>query len=397
MKQRIWLSILFLIFTFYFSSLANAQTDTTMQKGIEVSLLTCGVGAEIYSVFGHTAVRIIDSNDGSDIVYNYGTFDGYEKDFELQFAKGKLLYYLSEDRFDDFVQWYGSGGRWVTEQKIVCSQEDKKHIQQYLQTNLLPENRAYKYDFFFDNCATRIRDIFTETFKEKFQYPNVLPEGKAITFRNIINQYLAHNVWERLGINILLGSKIDKPMTNAEIMFLPDYLSDGIGAAQLNQKLIAPKKEKILTGDEMKMPNDNSVLIVLFTILALTIIGLLLPQLKLLGAIMSNLLLFITGILGLLILTMWFATDHQTCAENYNLLWALPTNLLFLFKKKQHKYALIAIVLIFVSLLLHLMKIQELLLPEMIPILLSLLFIYGVNYKKAKLNASQNAKNTITQ
>lgn len=380
----------FFLLSFFISSQSFAQNDSVQQKGIQVSLLTCGTGPEIYSVFGHTAVRIVDSNAGTDIVYNYGTFDGYDDDFELKFMQGKLMYYISEETYEDFISMYQMEGRWVEEQILNTSEKGKRQIQDYLLTNMLPENRAYKYDFFFDNCATRIRDIFTQTHGGAFKYPNVLPDGKNLTFRDIINRYLAKNPWERFGINILLGSKIDQNMSNAQIMFLPDYLQDGIEGATLNGQQFAEQKKRII--DEVKAPqkNDYSLWIVLLTLLLLTTLSAFVPRLQLLGTIMSNFLLFTTGLLGLLILTMWYATDHQTCANNFNLLWALPTNLFFVFRKKQYKYALIAMLLILASLILHVLNLQQLLLPEMIPLLLMLFIIFANIYKTQRSKAKTN-------
>lgn len=372
------------------------QKDNGVQRGIRVSLLTCGTGPEIYSVFGHSAVRILDSNAGTDIVYNYGTFDGYDDNFEMKFMQGKLLYYISEETFEDFLSIYQMEGRWVEEQVLNTSENEKRQIQDYLLTNMLPENRAYKYDFFFDNCATRIRDIFTQTHGKSFRYPQVLPKEKSLTFRDIINRYLAKNPWERFGINILLGRKIDQKMSDAQIMFLPDYLQDGIEGATLNGHQFAEKKNRILNETQSQQSKDHTIWFVLIGLLLLTVLGHTIPKLQLIGLIMTNFLLLVTGLLGILILTMWFATDHQTCANNFNILWALPTNLFFIFRKKQYKYALIAIILILTSLLLHILNVQQMLLPEMLPLLLMLLIIFANIYKTQKRRAESNAKNSIT-
>lgn len=369
-----------------------AQQHDAIQKGIQISLLTCGPGQEIYSVFGHTGIRIIDSNSGTDIVYNYGTFDGYDKDFEINFMRGKLLYYLSEERYDEFIALYQDDKRWITEQVLDINDTEKKQIQASLLKNMEPENRAYKYDFFFDNCATRIRDILSKTESGAFKYPKVLAPNQSLTFRDIINRYLANNPWERLGINTLLGSKIDKKMSNSEIMFLPDYLRDGIDGATLNGKKFAQASKEILKGSHEIQSTNVSLWFVLYGLLALMLVGTFNQQFYWLNTIICNLLLIITGLLGVLILFMWFATDHQTCSNNLNLLWALPTNLMFVFKKQRYKYALIAIILLLLSFLLHIFQIQCLLLPEMLPVLLMLLITYGSIYKKYKTNTISNAK-----
>ncbi|MDI9320882.1 MAG: DUF4105 domain-containing protein [Phycisphaerales bacterium] len=363
-----------------------AQQHDTTSKGIHISLLTCGPGQEIYSVFGHTAIRMVDSNRGTDIVYNYGTFDGYDKDFEINFMRGKLLYYLSEERYEEFMALYQTDKRWVTEQLLNINDAEKKQIQAALLKNKAPENRAYKYDFFFDNCATRIRDILSKTEDGKFKYPNVLAPNQSLSFRDIINRYLANNAWERLGINILLGSKIDKKMSNNEIMFLPDYLRDGIDGATLNGKKFAQASRQILVGTPESKPTNIVLWIVLYGLLALVLVGTFFRQFHWVSTIISNLLLITTGLLGILILIMWLGTNHQTCSNNLNLLWALPTNLMFVFRKQRYKYAVIAIIMLLLSFLLHILQVQCLLLPEMLPILLILFITYGGIYNKYKID-----------
>jgi hypothetical protein len=255
---------------------------------------------------------------------------------------------------------------------------------------MLPENRAYKYDFFFDNCATKIRDIFTNCLGDSFEYANVLNLEKKITFRQIINKYLAQNQWERLGINILLGKSIDKKITNQEIMFLPDYLQASFLKSSIGNKNISGNKTRIL--DEVKTigPNPINVTIIFIGLFLITLLISFFPKLNILNNLIQNFWLIVSGLLGILILTMWFATDHQACSQNFNLLWALPTNLFFIFRKKQFKYAIIGIVLILTSFILHFTGIQQLLLPEMAPILLSILIVFWGILKNGRKKANIN-------
>src|SRR5262249_19855187 len=133
------------------------QTDSSH---LRISLLTCGPGdGEVYEVFGHTAVRVIDSTTHTDMVYNYGIFE-YGPDFELQFMRGKLLYSVAAYPFPAFMQEYVEAKRSVEEQVLLADWKQKERFYYFLQWNAEPENKYYKYDFFFDNCATRIRDIF---------------------------------------------------------------------------------------------------------------------------------------------------------------------------------------------------------------------------------------------
>lgn len=352
---------------------------------LRVSLLTCGVGEELYSSFGHTAVRIVDSLKGIDAVYNYGTFS-FDEDFYPKFVRGKLPYYVSKYSYSSFVREYTEERRFVDEQVLLISDEQKMKIRDFLDWNVLPENREYKYDFLFDNCATRIRDIFPKNLGSGFMYPQLLPKNERLSFRNMIDRYLFNKHWERLGIDLLLGSPIDVPMKNEDVMFIPDYLRDGLAGATLNGKKVAAPVEHILPGSFEPKETLNVPFIIFAIICIITMLSVSVPSLYSLGRVMSSILLFVTGLLGCLFIFMWLGTDHQSCQNNYNVLWALPTNLILAFRRPKGaaRYSIIAIFLIGVSLLLHIFKIQELPLLELGPILLSLVFIYGTIFKRSK-------------
>ncbi len=356
-----------------------AQSDT-LKPRLRLSLLTCGTGDLVYETFGHTAIRVIDSNiDGPlrDIVYNYGMFNGYEENFELKFMRGKLNYYVATNLFPDFMEEYAQYGRSVEEQELILEEKYKIQINEFLKNNALPENRDYKYDFFFDNCATRIRDIFPKVLGDQFHYSSVIPNNSQQTFRDIINIYFYRRHWERVGVNVLLGSKIDKVMSNKDIMFLPDYLRDGLAGSSFGIKKISTKPKLILEGLEVKPSGINIPLWSLLILFSITFLGLTLPYFKILAIFSSRFVFFISGILGVIIFIMWFATDHQGCSANANLLWALPTNIILAIGKPKgrKKYAAISAILIFVTLLLHVLRIQAIIL-EFIPLLATLLVTY---------------------
>lgn len=370
------------------AALANSALRSLSH--MRVSLVTCGPGYdEVYEVFGHTAIRVIDSNEHTDLVYNYGTFNGFEENFELKFMQGKLLYYLSVYPFKDFLPEYIERNRSVTEQVLEMTDSQKKAFVAYLDWNAEPENRAYKYDFFYDNCATRIRDLFPETIGKDFKFGKILPADSKVTFRDIINQYFYVTKWERFGINILLGSRIDKVMTDKDIMFLPDYLQKGIEGATAGTQKIAAPSVVMLPGGPAKPNNLSGPLVLTCSIAVLTIAGLTIKRLKVLGKVMSLLLLLITGLLGCLILVMWFATNHQGCGNNFNILWCLPTNVIIAFgsMKRRSAYALVAMMFIFTTILLHIFRIQQLIMVEFMPLLLALLYIYGTIYRTSKIKA----------
>ncbi|HWJ28198.1 MAG TPA: DUF4105 domain-containing protein, partial [Flavisolibacter sp.] len=142
---------------------------------LRITLLTCAPGSELYSTFGHTALRVQDEHAGLDLVFNYGTFV-FDDDFYMKFIRGKLLYSLSVENFDDFIYEYKLESRSVQEQVLQLSCQEKQQLFHALQVNARPENRDYKYDFLFDNCTTRARDIVARNTAQPVVYKNILPD-----------------------------------------------------------------------------------------------------------------------------------------------------------------------------------------------------------------------------
>ena len=306
-----------------------AQPDSS---GLRISLLTCSPGSELYSTFGHSALRIVDTAAGTDIVYNFGVFDFYDPDFYLKFVQGKLLYYLDQQSFPDFIYGYELEGRQISEQVLALPAARKIKLQRYLFHKVRPENRSYKYDFLFDNCTTRLRDLILKATQEEGGLVCVLRPGEQ-TFRKHLHAYLDGNGkdWAKLGIDILLGRRLDRVMTDQETMFLPDFLEKGIDGTTLNgqalvaeKKLILPRRLEASPTSEPPMSLIILGIIAVFMILASKAAH---PVLRSIAGI-GDLLLFLScGMIGILLVLMWTATDHQICKENMNLLWALPTHL----------------------------------------------------------------------
>jgi len=364
-----------------------AQKDTA--DDTRMSLLTCGVGDELYSSFGHTAIRYYDPAKGIDEVYNYGMFEFSDPDFLMKFTRGKLLYYVAIGSYNNFVEDYSYERRSVIEQELNLSLAQKTQILAFLKNNLKPENKYYKYDFLYDNCATRIRDIFPGILGPGFSYGASLPDERKISFRGIINEYQRNNHWARLGINIILGSKIDKVMTNDEAMFLPDMLMRAVGDARLDgNAFVAGSPVQVVKGADRSALSLNGPMWAMVALLLITLLVFFVRPLKVLKPLVAFIHLFISGLLGAVLLFMWLGTDHQSCANNYNLLWALPFNLPFAFTlfrpRKWHKqYSLIAILLLILALMVHVIGIQVMSLKELMPFFLCLLYVYLFVYKRA--------------
>ncbi|RYE20388.1 MAG: DUF4105 domain-containing protein, partial [Sphingobacteriales bacterium] len=299
---------------------------------VRISLLTCTPGDELYSLFGHSALRVIDSNAVTDHVYNYGTFNFDDKNFYMKFVRGKLLYYMSIVSFEEFKWDYQSTNRGMTEQLLNLSGAEKEQLKHFLIENLKEENKYYQYDFFFDNCTTRLRDLIVKYKQPAPVLPAVRPTD--MRFRQAIHEYLdrGHQPWSKLGIDILLGAKTDRVMTAAEQQFLPDNFMMALDSSRNVQVVAASQNLYPLE----KQQNDPGIFTPLLFFAALLLLFILLHfsigrKWPLLMAGLDGMLFFLTGLLGCILIFMWVATDHSMTKNNYNLLWALPTHLFISF------------------------------------------------------------------
>lgn len=394
--------LLICISCFSFSQPADtAVAVPSAASRVRISVLTCGVGEELYSSFGHNGIRVIDSSKGLDEVYNYGTFNYSDPNFYVKFLRGKLLYYLDKSSYDRFIYTYIEEKRNIQEQVLDLSPEQKVAVVTYLEHNLLPENREYKYDFFMDNCATRIRDIFPRILGGEFYYGSTL-DNKKISYRGIMNQYLIHKHWERLGVNLLLGSQIDSIMTDDGIMFLPDFVHKGLVHARYRGNHVVQEDIVILKHDQAIKKGFNGPLWMMIGILILTVLSFLVPAFRYIKPVMKFIVLFSSGLLGCIMLFMWIGTNHEACSDNYNILWAVPLNIIVAFVSHKKRfwlkiYALAAISLLIVGLVINAIGIQQLPLIEISPMLLCLMYVYIDMYKQNAHISESSARNSIPE
>lgn len=376
--NRLVLTLLFCSSSF----LSIAQNDSTQAP--KISIITCGPGLDLYSGFGHSAVRVQDT-DGSDIVYNYGTFNFSDPQFYSKFTRGKLIYYVNPERFIDFLRMYQYEGRSVYEQVLNLSPEQSIEVNDFLLNNAEEENKYYKYDFLYDNCSTRIGDIFDSLYGPRFQW-GLATKSDSISFRNRTDYYLRNNHWTRLGIDLLLSTPIDKKMSNRQSMFLPDYLMAGFRGARLNGEPFVAQTIQVLPST-IDFSSKTNVPKILFWLLFLfvawsTFWGKRAKFLKYFDITFFAIL----GILGCFMLFMWFGTEHQSCAYNRNLFWALPTHIVFAFlivrdTKSRTYYATASFIILIIGLLWDLFASQQFI-PEIMPILL--ICLLRLNYYRTK-------------
>jgi len=319
--------ILFLILTF-------SALGQVMGQAYQISLLTADPGNELYSAFGHSAIRVLDKMNRTDYVFNYGTFDFSTPNFYGKFAGGQLDYMLSVSTFAAFVSEYDRQGRGIKEQILDLNQEQTDYMLEFLQINYQPERRYYRYDFFYDNCATRIRDGLDLVLGDKLVWKDEVNESNEKTFRALVDEYVYTLTWADLGIDIALGSVIDIDATPFEEQFLPDYMFESFARAEIQGDGPARPLVKS-TGVILEFPKTEKsmetlnpywifwLIAIIFT--AITFIGFKKKRLF----IGFDLALFgILGIIGLVVTYLWFGSELSQTKWNWNILWAFPGHLL---------------------------------------------------------------------
>ena len=315
------------------SNKLTAQSQLQLSEKSQISVLTCGPGNVLYTTFGHSAIRVYDPEIRLDRVYNYGTFDFNAPNFYLNFAKGKLTYMLSVSRTNHFLSYYNYENRWVKAQLLDLDLNDKQTVFNYLENNAKPQNRSYQYDFFYDNCSTKIEAVLLEALGDKVVFNNDHIKTEK-SHRDLIADYTGNNNWGKFGIDLALGSVIDDTATPQEYKFLPDYMFEGIETASLNGESLTKNTVDILkTNTNIKVEET-----VFSPYLVLSLFALIVIFFTYRGSIKNKrykiidvLLFLITGVIGIVVLLLWFATDHTATYENYNFLWAFPFNFIVAF------------------------------------------------------------------
>ncbi len=313
-----------------------AQTELSEQATI--SLMTVAPGNMLYSLFGHSALRVHDPVRQLDRCYNYGTFDFEDPNFLLNFCRGRLRYYLDTEpyRYFEYANWLEQ--RPMKEQVLHLSPQQRQLLFELLEDNAREENRYYLYDFFYDNCATRIRDVVEKALFYQITFDTTfLPLG--ITMRRLLHPYLEGHPWTRLGIDLVLGQPADRVALGRDFMFLPDYLHDAFARATVGDSAALVLEERYPIGPYAALQRADAAngswshpLWVMCLVAAIGLASLFSRRAEI---AFDVLFWFALGLAGLILFLLWFATDHGATKYNWNLLWAMPTHLLFFWRTKR--------------------------------------------------------------
>ncbi len=348
-----------LLFLITCGLLGYSQPHFYLTEASEVSLVTCSPGEELYEAFGHTAIRIHDPNMEFDAVYNYGTFNFNQPNFYGNFVMGRSMYMLAVNRYANFVRSYQYYNRSVREQFLDMTLEEKQLLFDKLTWNAKKENREYLYDYFFDNCSTRPRDIIMEAMGGKIEFDTTRLPEERLSIRELTDLYIIdEQPWGDLGIDLCLGAVIDDPATAMQYMYLPEKLEEAFDNAYIekNGERIPLVKQKQTTFQAAPVVEQKSwfvpqivfVAILLFSAVFLTIFRVAGKSTR----IFEGLVFMITSFIGFNGVFLWFFTNHFSADYNWNILWSLPTNAIFgyaIMKKNRPQwtryYALFLIVL----------------------------------------------------
>ena len=387
--------IIVILLTISGLSAVNAQ-GITLSDSATLSLITCSPGPQIYALFGHTAIRLVDPARGLDIVFNYGMFNFNKPNFYLKFIQGATDYELGAYETKYFLPEYRERNSSVTEQMLNLTTVEKQQLADALFVNYQPENREYRYNFVYDNCSTRPRDKILSVIKDKVVYDYV---SEPQTFRNWVGTYTGENTWAKFGIDMLLGREADELSTRWSSMFLPEVLCREFGAVKIiahdgttrslvnAEKIIVPRQDSIVKTNFLQLPITVTLTVLLLGVFLIFYE----KRRKKYFKIIDSVLLIVSGLAGVIIFYLMFFSVHPLVHSNFNLLWCNPLNVLvglFLWNRKLRSvinyFQLANVLLFFGALLVFVLSVQALNVA-FIPLIV-LLLVRSVNWimKKSK-------------
>ncbi len=330
MKSRFSLFLLFFALAVLRAS-ATGEREAAEVSGLPqltseavVSLLTYTPGEELYQAFGHSCIRIRDDELGLDRLYNFGTFDFDTPNFYLKFARGDLLYELAVGQTNAEINAVAAGGQGVTEVVLNFTEQEKQQLFRNLEVNLLPQNRAYRYDFIFDNCSTRVRDAFERISGQQLSAPNKEPR----TFRQMLDPYLERIPWTQFGIYLLLGMRVDRVVTGREACFLPAGLESAVENGLIHGARLQLDRVRLFEPKGLPQPIPWLRPQWVFWIIGIIWFSIWYLRKRVYSPRLSGVYLALIGLAGTFVLVFSLMTRHWVAQQNLNLVWLFPGHLI---------------------------------------------------------------------
>ena len=315
-------------------AVAQDSLQTHTMDSVEISLLTCSPHEEIYSLYGHTALRWHDLRNDEDVAFNWGIFNFKKPYFVLRFVFGLTDYELGAIPMKYFVQEYRSVGSSVTEQVLNLTAEEKQRIYEALIRNLQPENRIYRYNYFYDNCSTRPRDIIEQCINGELKFAD--REDFTPSYREMTRICTRNHPWATFGNDMLLGVKADLATNRQQQEFLPEHLLYDFDHAQIyangeyrplvkERRTMVPAGVQVIEPDFLFSPTECAYALLLLSIVILFFEW----RRKKTFRLWDGLLMVAQGLVGLLLFVMLFS-QHPTTSTNLQILLFNPLPFFFL-------------------------------------------------------------------
>lgn len=317
------------------SAVEDSATATLPLDSIEISILTCTPGKDMYAKFGHTALRVRDYTIHRDVVFNYGCFDYNASNFVLKFLLGQTDYLLDAEEFEYLKYRYGMLGNGVSEQVLNLSQEEANRLLALLLENLRPENQEYRYNWLYDNCTERARDVIEKAVDGRIEYAGMVDE--EMTVRDMLHKCLEKSPWVSFGIDMILGDEIDRKADKRIMMFLPNVFKTELDGAYIvknnGEKLkYVARRSKVL--EDTNGPDEAYLLgspLFVFSLLLLCTIGLTLKEFKRkqITGWLDVTLHTCQGLAGLLVAFLFFLSEHPAVDSNWLVILFNPIPLFY--------------------------------------------------------------------
>ncbi|WP_233841096.1 DUF4105 domain-containing protein [Dyella sp. 2HG41-7] len=315
------------------SAIAPARASVAEAPGenLDISLITYGPGDIYWERFGHDAIELRDTVSGEEIDFNYGVFNFDEKNFFFNFARGRMHYLIDAEVTTDEESFYQQAGRSITKQKLALTPQQAAALRDFLFWNLRPENAVYNYDYYVDNCTTRVRDALDRALGGAIKARLTQSPG-GMTYRQQTNRLMSAQPWLMLILDLGLGPYADQPLNAWQESFLPEELQkslrnvavpDGHGGTQplvQNEARLSPNRLDVppVAAPDLRIPLGIAGLIFA------ALIAIASRRARLAFALLSSLYLILAGLVGIVMLILWTLTAHHSAWANANLLLFNP-------------------------------------------------------------------------
>ena len=330
--NKTYINILFALALIFFS--LNIYANELENKNrYKISILSIGEGPSLVDAFGHTAIRVKDAELKNDVVFNFGVYDFNSPNFYSNFVKGRPEYKLGIQNYNNLIQNYIRQKRYIVEHQLNLDQNSTKIIIDLLVEKL--NDPYYIYDYFRDNCTTRAADIVIDKTNNKFKDDKLESEA-ILTYRELIHRKINENSWAALGIDLCLGAIIDKKINTRETFFLPENLMNYLDLYEgdiIKRNIIYSPESEISYRENLPSPLLINLILSLI-IVAITIFNF---KSNKWNKSLDSLIFLISGSIGILIIYLWFFSNHFAGAQNFNFLWAFPLNFALIFAIYKNK------------------------------------------------------------